>query len=1112
MQLVLVPPTSLPVPLRLQTHDVPTPVIDTQLDQLRVPRGFLVARKALKNVGLEQKNYLAFDSSAWWQVVVRSVEWNLEDEVVVVTLVDGTEERWELGDDGGRPRSAALVDNEDGTSTSDGQGDPQDGDVEMRDGTTARNASPWAPAPVLEHLRALCIDLRSAYEDLGMVREYDNRALDIDADDDWSMLQDLSADHDMDVPLALSDAQSYFEYAMNGFDEDDNSSASQGRTSTSRRARRPSQAASVDGDADSLKFTGQFVPQYRDRSSKTSLAVDEPSRQHDYLSMIHLLARIRAYLADQFSRVVIPKLRDALPVTYTLWDASGAIAWCRREAIRLGGDVARLMLDLLEDDGDVFDADSDSEPSPPDILVLDEGDEHSLSPSFIGNASSSSRDGLSGLGGVYDELAEWRAEERRIQRLSQNVLVSLQGDYELRRWCEAALERARTFAQGDGLVETAPPRWTEPVPSQEVSHTLDGDEGDLNEPPSKRSSEYQIPLALRPRTLSSAPASPPTSPPPETTSPARKRACSIGESVGSDDSTEGGSSDDSEDEDDLDSFMRYQTEFFYPEDPLDEEFLPSRLPKELVRASASRGVEMEEHRARVHKLLNKINGLQHKIVELQDFVASEAARWETNLEEARKPKEPTPRIPSGLSSTGPSDGSPPVPAATKTPVPLKAQPLRKQAGDRALALSLDSALDALRSPFRPEALGPVKVPTVHMQSAAPRRKQKSNLEMYVKVVAMSRSIQAATPPRSRVESSGQKKRKRPKGPSAGVHASHAPGRSPTKRPRVKLVQREGASADLSSLASGSAQQVFGSSTAATPSAAGARAQDPRHLAALELSNRRRGAVAAASARMPSAWAEDEEHEEEDEVDDRSSGSDDESEGDDPAPARSSMRETSKYWDESDSSDDEGLELFDLGAVTRSRDDSPDPPTSSPSPDMRPDSPYYDEYEAPTRPGTAAVSSPILLAPSLLVLPNLGPLFPLSAERSALNARSTSPVNVDGAGGGPPSPDDEPFLFAPRPRRPTFSNLVPAPPARADTFDIASSPFSSPPDTSSAPAPAAETGLAQRMRDRLACVSDPPVQLVPPLSLDWPADGAEWDGSDGYELVLVLDVGDDDGGV
>ena len=108
-----------------------------------------------------------------------------------------------------------------------------------------------------------------------MVREYDNRALDIDADDDWSMLQDLSADHDMDVPFALSDAQSYFEYATNGFDEDDDSSASQGRTSMSRRARRPSQAASVDGDDESLKFTGQFVPQYRDRSSKTSLAVDE---------------------------------------------------------------------------------------------------------------------------------------------------------------------------------------------------------------------------------------------------------------------------------------------------------------------------------------------------------------------------------------------------------------------------------------------------------------------------------------------------------------------------------------------------------------------------------------------------------------------------------------------------------------------------------------------------------------------------------------------------------------------------------------------------------------------------------------------------------------------
>ncbi|GAA5907190.1 hypothetical protein JCM8208_006716 [Rhodotorula glutinis] len=1109
MQLVLVPPTSLPIPRRLQTHEIPTPVVDTHLDDLRIPRGFLVARKALKNVGLEQKNYLAFDSTAWWQVVVRSVEWNLEDEALVVTLVDGTEERWDLAADGGGARSEAFIAGEDGMSTTEPGGNAQDGDVQMRDGTVPRHGSPWAPSTVLEHLHALCTGLRSAYEDLGMVREFDDRAVEIDSEDDWSALHDLSADHDMMVPFALSDAQSSYEYAMSGLDEDDDSGASQRRINSSRRARRPSQAASVgsedDSDGDSAKYTGQFVPQYRDRSTKASLAVEEPMHQHDYLSTIHLLARIRAYLANLFARVVIPKLRDTLPVTYSLWAASGAVVWCRREAIRLGGEVARLMLDLLEDDGDVFDADSASEPSQPDILVADEDDEYALGPSFVGSAHQSPSSG-----GMYDELAEWRAEERRIQRLSHNVLISLQGDYELRRWCEAAIERARTFALSAELVEVAPPRWIEPVPSQEVSHTLDGDESDLDQPPSKRVFEYR-----RPRSTSSAAASPPTSPPPETVEPRRKRARSLTESLGSDDSIDDGSSDE---DDELDSLMRLETDFFYPEDPLDEEFLPPRLPKELVRASASRGDEMEEHRARVHELLNKINGLQHKVVELQGFVAKEASRWETNLEEARKPKEATTPVLSGLRLSGPSEDSPPPRELTKKPVPLKAQPLRKQAGDRALARSLDSALEALQSPAGPVALEQVKVPTVHVHSAAPRRKQKSNLETYVKVVALSRGVEAVTPPRSRIELSGQKKRKRPRGPSVGGHWSHAPGRSPAKRPRLKLVKREGASADLSIASSSSAQQVFGSLTTATASAAAASAstQDPRHLAALELSNRRRGAVAAASARMPVSWAEDEEDEEkdEDEVDGWWRSGEAEGEGSSLGHSRSMTGEMSKYWDESDSSDDEAveLELVDVDAV------APSPGPSSPAFSARPDSPYQDEYEAPTRPGTAAAPSspsPIPSAPSLLVLPNLGPLFPLSAERSLLDARPTPSIDAgpaDPAEGGPSSLDDEPFLFAPRPRRPTFSILAPTPTADADTSDVPSSPSSSPPDISSPPGPAGvETSLAQRVRDRFACVADPPVQLVPPLTLDWPTEAAHWDDGDGYELVLGLDVGDEDGG-
>ena len=1157
MQLVLVPPTSLPIPLRLQTHLVPPPVLDTVLDELRSPRAFLVARRALRGVGLKQENELAYDSTAWWQFAVRSVEWDLEDEAVVVTLDDGTEERWDLAAVPGSRRSQKLVENVDMAAYDRGD-DEQDADIEMRDGTTSRHRSPWAPSAVLEHLHALCLDLRSAYEDLGTAHEYDDRTHEIGSDASWSTLQDLSGDPKMDVPYALSDAQTYCEYAMSGLVDDDDSDASQDRDRPRRSARRPSRAASADDDkvkADSDKFTGQFVPQYRPRSTKASLAMRETTHRHDYLSTVHLLTRIRAYLADLFARTVIPKLCETLPATYSLWAASSAIAWCRREAIKLGGEVARLMVDLLEDDGDVFDADSDSESSQPDILVAGEDGEYSLGASVLGSADSPGSDGLGGLGGVYDELAEWRAEERRIQRLSQNVLVSLQGDFELRRWCEHALERARTLAQsGAGTVEAASPRWTEPVEAREVSHTLDGDESDLDEPPTKRAFEYKLPLALRPRTTSSVAASPPTSPPPETALPMRKRARSADDSTASDDSTDSESRDD-DDDDELDSPMRYETEFFYPEDPLDEEFLPPRLPKELVRASASRGIEMEEHRARLHELLNKVNGVRPLSLPLSSarfeeptltFVEALAAtaqdrraaglcrqggdpvgdlprgaaqcvprppsascgRALTPNRTLAEPKEPTARVPSGLRSTGPSSSSPPAPDKTDKLVPLKAQPLRKQAADRALALSLDSALDALQSPTRPTCRPHVQVPAVRVQSAAPRRKQKSNLETYVKVVAMSRGVEADTPTlTSRSAEPSKKKRKPTQGPSAGGHSSRDPGLSPSKRARKhKPVKREGASAILSSLSSISAQQVFGSSTAAAAAASAppVPAQDPRHLAALELSDRRRGALAAASGRTPVAWAEDDE--EQDEVDERSTSGEDDDLG--PAQARSSMSETSKYWDESDSSDDEAveLELVDVGA--RSLEPTPEGSRLSPSlsPELRPDSPYCDEYEAPTRPGTAAAPtspSPTLPPPSRFVLPNLAPLYPLSAERSAPGERLKTRDVDDAPRGRPPSFDDEPFVFAPRPRRPTLSILAPASPAPADSSDIASSPASSP-----VPAPAARASLAQQVRDRLACVADPPVQLVPPLSLDWPDEAAQWYGDDehGDELVLGLEDG------
>lgn len=661
MQLLLVPPLSLPVHPTLQRHEIPTPHLPSP-DELRHPQAFLRARRALAKVGLAPPSLIAFDSALWWQVIVRSVEWNLEDEAVTVTLIDGSEERWDLAsdDDEDVSLSQELVD--EALSALEGGAGERADDVEMTDGTRQGRVSSWAPPTVLGRLRDFCLELRSAYEDLSIAQDLDELAPEMGSAEDWAILQKLSADPRKAIPFAWSDAQSLYAYAMEGVESDgDSSNADEDPDGASRRRRQPSQTASDDVDEDvPLKFHGQFQPRYRARRTKASLVAGGNGQPHDFLSTIHLLSRIRAFLADLFARVIIPRLRQAMPPTYPSWAATGAIGWCRREAVRLGGEVAQLLLELLDDDGDAFDADSESEHSQTaDILVVGEDNEYALGAPLFGGPGSmapmTSSDGLDGLGGVYDDLAEWRAEEKRVQRLSQNVLVSMQDDFEMRRWCEGALERARDLAQRDWIPDGVAPNWIAPVRAREISRARDGDESDLDVPPSRRA--FRVPLSLRPRTTSDA-ASPPTSPPPEMDSPKPRKSVHWADSKATDSDD---ASTDTDSDDDLDvAARRYATEFFYPEDPLEEKFLPPRLPKDLVRQSATRGIEMEEHREKVHALLNKINGvrtaspsgcvgastageltpdgdtqLQHKIADLQDFVLEETDRWEQHLEEDR---------------------------------------------------------------------------------------------------------------------------------------------------------------------------------------------------------------------------------------------------------------------------------------------------------------------------------------------------------------------------------------------------------------------------------------------------------------------------------------------
>ncbi|GAA6050202.1 hypothetical protein JCM3770_000451 [Rhodotorula araucariae] len=1082
MYLNLVPPLSLPIPPAFQSYVVPVPHLPPP-DELRRPDAYTKARKALAEVGLSAPNLLAFDRALWWQLVLRSVTWNLEDEVVVVTFVDGSEERWDLGINSDE-RSEDLVDDSlDSTSTSGSVREAGAGEAAATE--TSRHAAPWASSSVLARLRELCNDLRSAYEDVGMAHVHDPFAPEITTASDWAMLQRLSADPKLPVPFEWSDAQTLYEYGMDGIDTEVASPAAPEEGDASAPIGRPSQMELADDECDPDKYRGEFKPRYRARRTKASFAFPGSHQPHDYLSTIHLLSRVRAYLADLVARTVVRRLRELLPANYSLWAATGAIAWCRRDAVRRGGDVAQLLIELLDDDGETFDADSASADSQQDILVGGENDVRFDDPFAIVMPDSVD-------GGLYGQLAEWRAEEKRQQRLAENVLVDMRDDFELRCWCETALERARDLEQRDWATEGDEPRWIDPVKAFEVSRSSLASESDLDEPRAK--SGFVIPRVLRPRVTEDC-TSPPTSPPLETDDylAAIRTRASLASSptpADSDVTTE-------DDDDELElggrrgSVRRYSPEFFCPEGLLDEQFLPARLPKTLVLPSAARGREMEVQRAQVHHLLNVINGLQIKIVELQAFVAEETQRWEESLEAQRKVKDSLPPSFSGLRSAGASAAAPPPPEITAKIVPLKAQPLRKQAADKMLAAKLNFALHALEpsEQARLQTVKRLKLPKVRLRSAAPRRRQKINLETYGKLVAMSQAMFEDPVPDEHGKQA--KKRKRTNAPGVKPHAIDEVNTPRKRRRKAKPVRREGASADLAGPSHVAAQPAPWAAAAAVRTTA---PQDARRVTVFELSNRRREALAASASRAL-AWAED--------------NGDDEGEMEDPvSPDQVALAPTAPmpYEDESDTDDDDDGVDFEEVEVEASGEDRDTDTLMPPIPavlDERTETPFEDVYEAPTRPPTpGAPSSSPSLSSQRSRLPSLANAFPTSAERNA-NAGPSSRTFVSSSpdGGTPPTPSLS-LLLAPDPLRPFVLRapfgLPPLPPRTAYSAPVTqAATSSSPPSSSGAPSPPSSPsngiGLAQRVRDRFACLAEPPVRCEstnprgarePPLRLDW----------------------------
>ncbi|GJN89217.1 hypothetical protein Rhopal_002196-T1 [Rhodotorula paludigena] len=1068
MHLTLVPPLAYPVPPVLRSHEIPPPRIPP--NTVRTPTAYLRARKALARVGLALANPVAADRALWWQSVVKEVEWNLEEEVLLVTFTDGREERWDLSDDGGDDED--MVDELEDEASS---GLPAAQAREAPDAQVPRPSS-WAPSVVLARLRHLCIELRSAYEDLGTAHARDSLAPEITSTSDWHLLMQLAAEPSRDVPFEWSDAQTLYEYAMQGVEDDEPTSPDESDEAASRR---PSQSAEVGR---SRKYCGQFRSRRRPRCTSTTAALADTISPYDYLSTIALLTEVRQYLADLFAQTVLPKLRDLAPPTYTLWAAEGAIIWCRREAIKQGGQLAQLLVDLLDDEGDQFDADSE-----PDILVAGEDDMIVDSDAFdkpFGAMVASDDEG-----GAFGHVAQWRDEEKRQRRLESNVLSALRDDFELRCWCEHALERASALEQREWLDAAIEPDWITPPLSVEVFKVSDGTTSDLEGdeagmPRRGRTSGLRLPVSLEPKSSSSSQlASPPTSPPPGSDDDdalrdgyvAAMRLASAFSSPSSTDSDDMGS-DDEEAPTSAQSRVR-SPGFFYPKDLVGERFLPSRLPKEVLTPSRTRGREMEEQREKVHDALNSIAGIQKRMRDLQAFETDEMARWEDVRAEERREKAPSPPPASGLRTPRPSAFSPPPPETSSKIIPLKAQPLRKQAADKALTIELNAALAQLES-SQLEPRKKIKVHRSKPKTDKPRRRQKHNLEMHSKVLAIKSQIHRDSGGGGGgVRSKKRKRSRRDSGP--GVRASEDGETSGdaamgTKRRRKgKAVRREPAHADLSAGTSGSStsDQQEHSTILSSLSLPAAAHGDRRTSAALEVSNRRRPALEAVNLARCVSWPEDD-----DDNDDAFVANDVE---------KNSSHDLSThparlYGDESDSDEDADGEFEEVDIVS-GLSAQPQRGIVLPSLNLRPESPSLEAYEAPTRPPSPfTAGTPTLAAlppPSRLILPSFSTLYPTSTERTIAPPSPTSPAPSTSTQLAPL------LLHGPSPVRPlalrgysSLPHLPPTPPSRHPPPRSPSvPPVKTTPPPSPSPAPRAPApSLAQRVRDRFICTVPNPV--------------------------------------
>ncbi|KAK4047720.1 hypothetical protein OIV83_005228 [Microbotryomycetes sp. JL201] len=780
MLLTLVPPSSDPIPETLQTHLVSVPSWPAGA---RVSAAWNRAASSLQTVGISVPSVMCVDLTSWCAFAVQEVVWDLDSDFVSVQLVDGTEERFtlECSDVGDHAiKSDEMVTTSDDDSMQSRASTPLHRSDWMHSTSSPQRshfesmADPFATIrprhsrmqdrkhPVRARLLEISRQIREAFEDntLG--------PLSIDCESDHNQLLRMAADATLKIPPSWDgDAQSLFEFHMTGSsdgsdreEEDETSSENENAESRSLRQasveeaqrRRREVTPGTPFDLASPKkllcmLSGQLESRRRPRSLAEIVGTQGPP-PHDYLSFVEVLAKARNTMLDIFALKVCPALKARLKAsTYCEWAAKSAADWCRMRAHKLSGTLANRVSALLEQE------------------ESSEGESNLVDELFTSSDECSKLRSYQPLRSI--SFGTHNATPLR------NPLQDMKDDYQLRLWCEQALQRSDTCevpprwgqqAAVPGFTFGAPKFSRAPTP-WEVTTTLPAGLGKASGLRAKLQQRLSAKLSRHVGPTSS--------------SPLRTASC-LGRRQGRRTAPKSVYPESSDTESEIEDVLlplgpaAQSPKFFYPEDWLGDALLPSKLPKVLVDSDIQPPLskDIERSRKTIHMLLNEIAGLQKRIVELMDYIVDRKHARE-NAWQAVQPEANKGRIHRSSGLRNPVTESTQELKTRYSPpasMPLRMQPLRLRTGDKAVSAAIAGASkDRAKQLLYTTRNNFVSAKARSRSPPSPRKRARDNLSAIKSVLSASQTRPRKRKAKDRTQTVAPKRRRKEQGSTHNVY-------------------------------------------------------------------------------------------------------------------------------------------------------------------------------------------------------------------------------------------------------------------------------------------------------------------------------------------------------